>query len=109
MFPKASLMGRVVRTNNTMRMAKSWGHSGGPVPARHMGDNPAHRANDGGEKAVPENIPRMLMRVRPTPTAHRRAITVTVHETLTAAECTVTVMVTEVVEVMSGVEAAPEV
>lgn len=25
MFPKASLTGRVVRTNNTMRMAKSWG------------------------------------------------------------------------------------
>jgi DNA-binding phage protein len=32
MFPKASLTGRIVRTNNTMRMAKSWGHSGGPVP-----------------------------------------------------------------------------
>jgi hypothetical protein len=32
MFPKASLTGRVVRSNNTMRMAKSWGHSGGPVP-----------------------------------------------------------------------------
>lgn len=25
MFPKASLTGRVERTNNTMRMAKSWG------------------------------------------------------------------------------------
>ena len=31
MFPKASLTGRVVRPNNTMRMAKSWGHHGGPV------------------------------------------------------------------------------
>jgi hypothetical protein len=26
-----------------------------------MGYNPAHRADDGGEKAVPENIPRMLL------------------------------------------------
>jgi hypothetical protein len=33
MFPKASLTGRVVLSKNTMRMAKSWGHSGGPVPA----------------------------------------------------------------------------
>jgi len=56
MFPKASLTGRVVRANNTMRMAKSWGHSGGPVPTPH-GDNPAHRADDGGEKAVLKNIP----------------------------------------------------
>jgi len=29
MFPKASLTGRVVGANNTMRMAKSWGHRGG--------------------------------------------------------------------------------
>jgi hypothetical protein len=26
-----------------------------------MGDNPAHRADDGGEKAVPENIPRKTL------------------------------------------------
>jgi hypothetical protein len=31
MFPKAGLTGRAVRTNNTMRMAKSWGHGGAPV------------------------------------------------------------------------------
>jgi len=33
LFPKASLTGRVVRAKNTMRMAKSWGHRGGPMPA----------------------------------------------------------------------------
>jgi hypothetical protein len=33
MFPKASLTRRVVQPNNTMRMAKSWVHRGGPVPA----------------------------------------------------------------------------
>lgn len=32
MFPKASLTGRVVLANNTMRMAKSWGHRGGCRP-----------------------------------------------------------------------------
>jgi len=31
--PEASLTGRVVRTNNTMRMAKWWAHRGGAVPA----------------------------------------------------------------------------
>ena len=35
MFPKASLTGRIVPANNMMRMAKSWGHGGGPVPAPH--------------------------------------------------------------------------
>jgi len=46
MFPKASLTGRVVRTNNTMRMAKSWGGMAAARCRRHMGDNPAHRADD---------------------------------------------------------------
>src|ERR1700681_2260220 len=46
MFPKASLTGRVVRTNNTMRMAKSWGVMAAARCRRHMGDNPAHRADD---------------------------------------------------------------
>jgi hypothetical protein len=35
MFPKAGLTGGVVRANNMIRMAKSWGHGGGPVPAPH--------------------------------------------------------------------------
>lgn len=35
MFPRARLTRRVLRAINTMRMAKSWGHSGSPVPARH--------------------------------------------------------------------------
>ena len=30
------LTGRVVRANNTMRVAKSWGHNGGPVPAEWL-------------------------------------------------------------------------
>jgi hypothetical protein len=55
-----------------MRMAKSWGHGGGRVPAATWTTILAHRADDGGEKAVPENIQRTLMRVRPTPPAHRR-------------------------------------
>jgi probable addiction module antidote protein len=71
--PKASLTGRVVRANNTMRVAKSWGHSGGPVPAE-WATILRIAPTMGGEKAVPENIPRMLMRVRPTPPAHRRAV-----------------------------------
>ena len=49
MFPKASLTGRVVRTNNTMRMAKSWGHSGGPVPAPHGRQSCASRRRWGRE------------------------------------------------------------
>ena len=46
MFPKASLTGRVVRTNNTMRMAKSWGIMAAARCRRHMSDNPVHRADD---------------------------------------------------------------
>jgi hypothetical protein len=43
-----------------------------------MGDNPEHRADDWGEKAVPESIPRIAMTVRETLIS---AISVTVHET----------------------------
>src|ERR1700676_3165489 len=46
MFPKASLTGRVVRTNNTMRMAKSWGIMAAARCRRHMSDNPVHGADD---------------------------------------------------------------
>lgn len=38
MFPKASLTGRVVRTNNTMRMAKSWGIMAAARCRGHMSD-----------------------------------------------------------------------
>jgi len=34
-FPKASLTRRILPANNMMRMAKSWGHNGRPVPAPH--------------------------------------------------------------------------
>ena len=68
MFPKASLTGRVVRANNTMRMAKSWGHRGGPVPVPEccfgVATSPAQAPLKGGEKAVPESFPRMPMQLR---------------------------------------------
>jgi len=76
MFPKASLTGRVLRTNNTMRMAKSWGswrRPGAGAALATILPILAHRADDGGEKAVPANIPRMQRRVRPKPPAHRGA------------------------------------
>jgi Protein of unknown function (DUF2384) len=52
MFPKASLTGRVVRTNNTMRMAKSWGHGGGPVPAPHGRQSCASRRRPGTSPCI---------------------------------------------------------
>ena len=55
MFPKASLTGRVLRTNNTMRMAKSWGswrRPGAGAALATILPILAHRADDGGEKAV---------------------------------------------------------
>ena len=51
-----------MHANNTTRMAKSWGHRGGPVPAP-QDDNPAHCADDGGRESDPENIPGITVTV----------------------------------------------
>jgi hypothetical protein len=73
MFPKASLTkGRAGEQHDAYgEIVGSWRRPGASATwATILRIAPT----TGGEKAVPENIPRMLMRVRPTPPAHRRAV-----------------------------------